>query len=242
MKAAIVTGVSRGLGESLAATLLERGYAVTGVSRASSARLGGDGYRFVPLDLADTSGIEDALKPAFLDIAKSRPESVCLINNAAAAGPVGILGTLEDARLQHSLAVNLFAPIAISNLFCRIFSDASLERRIINVSSGAAQNALPGGGPYSIAKAGLEMLTKQLVAEQSEPTFTAITIRPGIIDTGMQVFMREQPREILPSVDLFLGFHQSGQLVSAEVVARKIVEKLVQAAVDNGRVYAYREL
>jgi benzil reductase ((S)-benzoin forming) len=242
MKAAIVTGVSRGLGESLAATLLERGYAVTGVSRASSARLGGDGYRFVPLDLADTSGIEDALKPAFLDIAKSRPESVCLINNAAAAGPVGILGTLEDARLQHSLAVNLFAPIAISNLFCRIFSDPSLERRIINVSSGAAQNALPGGGPYSIAKAGLEMLTKQLVAEQSEPTFTAITIRPGIIDTGMQVFMREQPREILPSVDLFLGFHQSGQLVSAEVVARKIVEKLVQAAVDNGRVYAYREL
>jgi len=242
MKTAIVTGVSRGLGESLAATLLERGYAVTGVGRASSAKLGGEDYRFVPLDLADASGIEDALKPAFLDVAQSRPESVCLINNAAAAGPVGILGTLEDAQVQRSLAVNLFAPIAISNLFRQIFSDPSLERRIINVSSGAAQNALVGGGPYSIAKAGLEMLTKQLVAEQSEPTFTAITIRPGIIDTGMQVFMREQPRDVLPTVDLFRGFHQSGQLVSADVVARKIVEKLVEAAVENGRVYAYKEL
>ena len=235
MKTAIVTGVSRGLGESLAAMLLERGYAVTGVGRASSAKLGGEDYRFVPLDLADAPAIEDALKPVFLDIAQSRPESVCLINNAAAAGPVGILGTLEDAQVQRSLAVNLFAPIAI-------FSNSSLERRIINVSSGAAQNALVGGGPYSVAKAGLEMLTKQLVAEHREPTFIAITIRPGIIDTGMQVFMREQPRDVLPSVDLFRGFHQSGQLVSADVVARKIVGKLVEAAVENGRVYAYKEL
>ena len=242
MNTAIVTGVSRGLGESLAATLLERGYAVTGVGRASSAKLGGEDYRFVPLDLADAPAIEDALKPVFLDIAQSRPESVCLINNAAAAGPVGILGTLEDAQVQRSLAVNLFAPIAISNLFCRIFSNSSVERRIINVSSGAAQNALVGGGPYSVAKAGLEMLTKQLVAEHREPTFIAITIRPGIIDTGMQVFMREQPRDVLPSVDLFRGFHQSGQLVSADVVARKIVGKLVEAAVENGRVYAYKEL
>lgn len=242
MKAVIVTGVSRGLGESLAATLLERGYAVTGVGRASSSKLGGDGYRFVPLDLGDAPAIDDALKPAFLDIAQSRPESVCLINNAAAADPVGVLGTLDDTRLQRSLTVNLFAPVAISNLFCRVFSDASLERRIINVSSGAAQNALPGGGPYSIAKAGLEMLTKQLVAEQSAPTFAAITIRPGIIDTGMQVFMREQPRDILPSVDLFRGFHESGQLVSADVVARKIVERLVQGAVESGRVYGYGEL
>jgi benzil reductase ((S)-benzoin forming) len=242
MKSAIVTGVSRGLGESLASVLLERGYAVTGVGRASSAALGGDGYRFVPLDLGDAPGIEDALKPAFMAIAQSHPESVCLINNAAAAEPVGVVGTLDDTQVQRSLTVNLFAPLAIANIFCRVFSDASLERRIINVSSGAAQNALPGGGPYSIAKAGLEMLTKQLVAEQISPTFSAITIRPGIIDTGMQVFMREQPRDILPSVDLFRGFHQSGQLLSADVVARKIVEKLVEATVENGRIYAYKEL
>src|ERR1700730_6033333 len=176
MKAAIVTGVSRGLGESLASVLLERGYAVTGVGRASSAALGGDGYRFVPLDLGDAPGIEDALRPAFTAIAQSHPESVCLINNAAAAEPVGVVGTLDDTQVQRSLTVNLFAPFAIANLFCRVFSDASLERRIINVSSGAAQNALPGGSPYSIAKAGLEMLTKQLVAEQISPPLFAITI------------------------------------------------------------------
>ncbi len=44
MKAAIVTGVSRGLGESLAAELLARGFAVTGIGRASADRLRGAHY------------------------------------------------------------------------------------------------------------------------------------------------------------------------------------------------------
>ncbi len=242
MKAAIVTGVSRGLGESLAATLLERSYAVTGIGRSSSARLGGDKYRFLPFDLADTSAIDEALKPAFEAMAHEAPESVCLINNAAAAGPVGVLGTLADASVSRSLAVNLLAPIALANLYCRTFCDTSVDRRVINVSSGAAQNALPGGGPYSIAKAGLEMLTKQLAAEHGSPTFTAISVRPGIIDTGMQVFMRNQSQDVLPSVGLFKGFHESGQLIAADQVAQKIVDKLVQGRVENGRTYAYKEL
>ena len=42
MKAAIVTGVSRGLGESLAAALLARGFAVAGVGRTSAERLTGE--------------------------------------------------------------------------------------------------------------------------------------------------------------------------------------------------------
>src|SRR5207237_5802479 len=145
MKAAIVTGVSRGLGESLAAALLKRGYAVTGIGRSSSARLGGDSYRFVPVDLADVTGVDEALRPAFEAIARAQPESVCLINNAAAANPVGVIGTLSDTSVSRSLAVNLLAPMFLANLYCRIFGDASVDRRVINVSSGAAQNALPGG-------------------------------------------------------------------------------------------------
>ena len=39
MHAAIVTGVSRGLGEALAAVMLARGFTVLGVGRAASPRL-----------------------------------------------------------------------------------------------------------------------------------------------------------------------------------------------------------
>ena len=242
MKTAIVTGVSRGLGEALARTLLAGGFAVTGIGRASSAALTAPNYRFVVCDLADTISIDAALTPAFRAIADARPEFLCLINNAATAGPVGTIGSLDAEALAASMAANLVAPIAVANLFCRTFVDPAQVRRIINVSSGAADSPLPGGGPYSIAKAGLEMLTRQLAAEHDAAMFRAITVRPGVIDTDMQTFMRSQTKEALPSIDLFKGFHREHRLVAPETVAGKIVDKLVLSDVEQGRTYNYREL
>jgi benzil reductase ((S)-benzoin forming) len=242
MKSAIVTGVSRGLGEALARALLAHGFSVTGVGRTSGPALNGAHYRFVACDLADAMAIDAALTPAFRAIAETRPEFLCLINNAAVAGPVGTFGSLESAGLAASMAVNLVAPAAIANLFCRIFVDESQVRRIVNVSSGAAESPLPGGGAYSIAKAGLEMLTRALAAEHDAATFRAITVRPGVIDTDMQTFMRAQPEEILPSVELFKGFHRDQRLVASDTVAAAIIRKLVLGDVEQGRTYNYREL
>lgn len=242
MKTAIVTGVSRGLGEALARTLLAGGFAVTGIGRASGAALTAPNYRFVVCDLSDTINIDAALTPAFRAIADARPEFLCLINNAATAGPVGTIGSLDGEALAASMAANLVAPIAVANLFCRMFVDPAQVRRIINVSSGAADSPLPGGGPYSIAKAGLEMLTRQLAAEHDAAMFRAITVRPGVIDTDMQTFMRSQTKETLPSIDLFKGFHREHRLVAPETVAGKIVDKLVLGDVEQGRTYNYREL
>jgi len=242
MNVAIVTGVSRGLGESLAAALLARGFAVTGVGRTSAERLTGERYRFVRCDLGDVAALEPTLAPVFGEIAAAGPRSVCLINNAAVAGPVGALGTLDVAGLAESLAVNLVAPLALVNLFCRAFSNGATPSLVINVSSGAAQNPLGGSAPYSIAKAGLEMLTRQIAAEQKAPAFRAISVRPGIIDTGMQAYMRSLPREKYANVEMFREFHASGQLVPPDVVAAKIVDRLVLGDVENGRCYSYKEL
>jgi benzil reductase ((S)-benzoin forming) len=199
-------------------------------------------YRFVACDLADTINIDAVLTPAFRAIADARSEFLCLINNAATAGPVGTIGSLEAGALTASMGVNVVAPIAIANLFCRMFLGDAQVRRIVNVSSGAADSPLPGGGPYSIAKAGLEMLTRQLAAEHDAATFRAITVRPGVIDTDMQMFMRSQTHETLPSVDLFKGFHREHRLVAPETVAGKIVDKLILGDVEQGRTYNYREL
>jgi len=242
MKTAIVTGVSRGLGEALVRALLAGGFAVTGIGRTSGAAPNGAHYRFVVCDLADTINIDAALTPAFRAIADARPEFLCLVNNAATAGPIGTIGSLDGDALAASMAANLVAPIVIANLFCRMFVDPAQARRIINVSSGAADTPLPGGGPYSIAKAGLEMLTRQLAAEHDAATFRAITVRPGVIDTDMQTFMRSQTKETLPSIDLFKGFHREHRLVAPETVAGKIVDKLVLSDVEQGRTYNYREL
>lgn len=238
----IVTGVSQGLGEALALDLLGRGASVLGVGRSSSARLSGQRYRFVRCDLAQATMLPAMLEPAFGAIAAASPAGICLINNAATIEPVGVLGTTEADHIATAITVNLTAPIVLASLFCRAFAEAAAERRIINVSSGAAQNAITGEGLYCIAKAGLEMLTRSLAAEHPSRGFRAITLRPGVMDTPMQTFVRAQPKDRLPSVDLFKGFHAGGQLVPPDLVARKVVDRLVLGPVEHGRTYTYAEL
>jgi benzil reductase ((S)-benzoin forming) len=240
--AAIVTGVSRGLGAALASELLQRGFTVIGIGRASDPALTGQRYRFAYFDLADAAGIDAALAPVLAGLRDRRPASVCLLNNAATVDAVGPLGRLEAARITSALAVNLAAPVALANLFCRVFSDPATDRRVINVSSGAAQSALPGEAVYCVAKAGLEMLTHTLAAEQHPPGFHAVTLRPGLMDTGMQAHARSQPPDLLPSVELFKGFHRDGRLVAPAVAASKIVARLVVGDVEHGRTYDYHEL
>jgi len=242
MLTAIITGVSRGLGEALALELLARECRVLGMGRSSSGRLGGERYGFVACDLADVAGLPAIVHPAFDAVAARRPTGLCLINNAATLDPVGVLGTAEASDIAASIAVNLIAPIVLSGLFCRVFDDDAIGRRIVNISSGAAQSTLPGESLYCIGKAGLEMLTRSLAAEHASPQFRAITVRPGVIDTAMQSFARAQPKDLLPSVELFKGFHADARLVPPEIVARKLVERLVLAAVDHGRTYSYAEL
>src|SRR5690349_4274756 len=150
---AIVTGVSRGLGEALGEDLLRRGWRVLGVGRHDSTRLAHAGYRFVRCDLADAASIDDALGQAFTEEAARRPRAAALISNAAAAGPVGVFGRMGAHDLAAALTTNLAAPVALANLFCRAFTEAACDRRIINVSSGAAERTLPGLGPYCVAKA-----------------------------------------------------------------------------------------
>jgi benzil reductase ((S)-benzoin forming) len=242
MRNVIVTGVSHGLGEALALELLARDAHVLGIGRSSSPRLAGGRYRFLRCDLAQASMLPAVIEPAFHAIASERPPGVCLINNAATIEPVGVLGTTEADQIVTSIAVNLVSPVVLASLFCRAFPHDAMERRIINVSSGAAQSTLPGEALYCIAKAGLEMLTRSLAAEHASSRFRAITLRPGVIDTPMQSFARSQSKQRLPSVDLFKGFHAGGQLVPPEVVARKVVERLVLAPVEQGRTYSYAEL
>jgi NAD(P)-dependent dehydrogenase (short-subunit alcohol dehydrogenase family) len=85
-----------------------------------------------------------------------------------------------------------------------------MTRRVINVSSAAAQSALPGETVYYVAQAGIEKLTRVLAAEQQAPSFRAIAARPGVMDTDMQADARAQPPDVLPGVELLKEFIARG--------------------------------
>jgi len=242
MHAAIVTGVSRGLGEALAAALLARDFIVVGIGRRASARLDGERFRFACCDLAQTSAIGPIVEPAFTRLAGERPDSVTLINSAAVVGPIGRLGEIDIAQAERALATNIVAPLALADLFCRTFDDDRVERRIINISSGAAVRAIAGSGVYSMGKAAIEMLTLALAADRTAQTLRCITLRPGIFDTDMQREARSYDPVRFPSVALFRGFKEQGLLKDPADVAAAIVERLVLGPVEHGRVYSHTEL
>lgn len=242
MQAAIVTGISRGLGEALAATMLARGFAVLGVGRTASARLKGKLYLHAACDLAQPALIAASVTPALRKLAAHGPDAVTLINNAAVPTPTGLIGHLDAAEIEAALTTNAAAAVVMADLFFRTFATDAIERRIINISSGAAQTAIPGSAVYSMSKAALEMLTRSIASEHAEPRFRCVTLRPGIFETGMQAYMRSRDPAEFPSVGMFRGFKENGLLKDPADVAARIVDKLVLGPIENGRTYSHTDL
>lgn len=243
MKAVILTGVSRGLGAALARALVERDVDVLGVGRSTAPGLESARYTFVRAELADVEGVDAAVGPALQALAARKPASVTLVNNAATTEPMGLMRLHDSATAARSLDVNLASPAALCALFLRTFADASVERRIVNVSSGAARSAIAGVGPYCAAKAGLEMLTRVIAAEVVDARFAAISLRPGVIDTDMQTRVRGKTEAEVPAIAMFRSFHADRRLVAPDVAAAKIADKVLLAKkLRNGATYAWPDL
>ncbi len=88
-RCAVVTGVSKGLGEAIAANLLTRGFDVIGIGRSAAARLGSDAFRLVAADLADLDALPALVDSMFNELATRRLASIAVVNNAAVGGPGG---------------------------------------------------------------------------------------------------------------------------------------------------------
>jgi NAD(P)-dependent dehydrogenase (short-subunit alcohol dehydrogenase family) len=61
---------------------------------------------------------------------------------------------------------------------------------IVNLSSGAARNAMEGWSAYCAGKAGLAMLTQCIAKEFGDQGLRAFGFAPGVVDTEMQVRIR----------------------------------------------------
>jgi NAD(P)-dependent dehydrogenase (short-subunit alcohol dehydrogenase family) len=128
-------------------------------------------------------------------------------------------------------------------LFCRVFADADIPRRVINVSSGAAQTALSGEAVYCVAKAGIELLTLTLAADQQVPSFPRDHSASAALWIPICSCMRAPSRRTsCQASDLFQEFHRAGRLVAPAVVASKIASRLVLSDVEHGRTYSYQDL
>jgi NAD(P)-dependent dehydrogenase (short-subunit alcohol dehydrogenase family) len=112
--------------------------------------------------------------------------------------------------------------------------------RIVNVSSGVAANpnAMIGANAYTATKAALEAHTLNLAAELHGTGVTANVFRPGIVDTAMQGWIREQDPEVIGAElhQRFIAMHESGTLLSPERSASALLEHLCNGG--SGEIWA----
>src|SRR4051812_40230656 len=227
-RTALVTGGGRGLGRAVALALAGQGAAVAVGARsthevdavAGELREAGHRALSVRLDVADTSAIDDATRRVADELG---PVDI-LINNAGVVWPLGKLLKVDPTEWEQSVDINLFGAVRC----IRAVLPGMLDRgygRIVNMSSGAAAGkGMPAASAYSVGKAGLDMVTSNLAAELDGSGVLVNGVRPGVVDTSMQDYMRSLSREQVGDAfyERFHGLHERGELTGPDPAARLI--------------------
>lgn len=185
-RVALVTGASRGIGLETARQLVARGWKVGITARGeadldiAAATLGHDNVEAVSCDVTNRASVEAAV----LRIERRFGGIRALINNAGVIDPVGRLLDVDPAEWMRLLQVNIGGVLLVT----RAVLPGMLARGhgvIINLSSGAAQNAVDGWGAYCSSKAGLAMLTQSLALEYGAQGIRVHDFVPGVVSTRL---------------------------------------------------------
>lgn len=216
----IVTGASKGIGLELSRQLRVKGNKVIGIARTVPA----GAKDFIAADLAQTEGLVELLD-ALIDQNYEAASSFTLVNNAGMVDPIGLIGSVGAEEMTTAIAVNLTAPLILSNAFIAKLKDFTGPKRIVNISSGAGRNAYEGWGTYCTTKAGLDHFSRVVALEQANAKHSVaiVSIAPGIIDTGMQETIRASQEEAFPLLEQFIDYKEQGLLSSAEHTAEKLI-------------------
>lgn len=218
MDAYIITGASKGIGAAICKQLHDQGNTVIGISRTVPESW--EGTELLPFDLSQTEGIPDLMKQAIAFIPESC-DSVTLINNAGTIEPIGFVENNDPDSIVSSISLNLTAPMLLCTAFIKELRVYRGDLKIMNISSGAGRKAYKGWSAYCAGKAGLDHFTVCL--DEENDRVKAISVAPGIIDTGMQERIRESKEDDFPLIDHFKEYKNSGMLSSPEETASKLI-------------------
>jgi 3-oxoacyl-[acyl-carrier protein] reductase len=194
---ALVTGASRGIGQSIALALGGAGARIVGTAtseqgaNALGALLSSHGYNGhgAVLDAGSADSVDALI--ARLESAGELP--TILINNAAITRDMLLL-RMKPEDWDAVINTNLTAVFRLSKACVRHMMKAR-QGRIVNVTSVVGLTGNAGQANYAAAKAGLLGFTKSLARELGSRGITVNAVAPGFIDTDMTRALSEEQRQ-----------------------------------------------
>lgn len=198
-KVAIVTGASKGIGESIARFFADAGAKVVISSRkqtdldalADEMRQTGADVTAIAAHVGDSEQLKNLVDQTIatyggIDI---------LVNNAAANPHYGPTLEFPESAFEKIMQINVKSPMELTKLV-----HPSMKNRgggsIINISSIAGLTPDPGLGMYSVTKAALNMLTKVYAKELGHDGIRVNAICPGLIKTKFSQALWEDEKTL----------------------------------------------
>lgn len=235
-KLAVVTGAGSGIGRAVSHAFANSGARVAlldvdakaaGNTAAEIERAGGVS-RAYRCDVSDEADVECVAGDVLAELGRAD----CLVNNAGMIR-AGRLADLSLADWNAVLAVNLTGFFLCARAFGAQMREAG-QGSIVNMASIASGFPTPSAGAYSVTKAGVAMLSRQLAVEWGPEGVRSNAVCPGMILTDLSRSMYEapgveaarcatipsrrigQPEDIAQAV-LFLASERSSYMNGAEI-------------------------
>ncbi|MEZ0493477.1 SDR family oxidoreductase [Kineococcus sp. TBRC 1896] len=195
-RTALVTGSSRGLGQSLALALARAGARVTLHGRDAAAlttaadlldRETGTRPATVAFDVTDAAAVEAAVGGLLAD--QGAPD--VLVNNAGLQRRAPFT-EFSVADWDAVIASNLSGVFYVS----RFVAPGMVERgsgKIVNIASVQSVLARQTIAPYSASKGGVAQLTRGMAADLARHNVQVNTISPGYFATEMNTALWQDP-------------------------------------------------
>ncbi|MBL1078288.1 SDR family oxidoreductase [Nocardia sp. 2] len=229
-RVALISGAASGMGASHARAFVAEGAAVVlgDIADEAGARLAaelGEQAVFTHLDVTSLADWETAVATALDTFGKLN----VLVNNAGIldGGPIG---SYTEKQWQNVLSINLTGPF-LGLTAARDALVAARPAAVVNISSAAGIQGVPGVHAYTASKFGLRGLTKSAALELAAHGVRVNSVHPGgiltpmlgvndpvAVDRGENPLARlGLPEEVTPMV-VFLASEESSYCNGAEFV------------------------
>jgi len=212
---ALVTGGTRGIGESISIMLKDHGYTVIanygGNDQAAQEFSERTGIRTSKFDVSDFASVAKSIN----DIESEIGPIDILVNNAGITRD-GTMHRMDFEQWDRVIQTNLASCFNT----CRAVIEGMRERsfgRIVNIGSVNGQAGQYGQVNYAAAKSGIHGFTKALAQEGAAKGITVNAIAPGYVETDM---VRAVPEEVLAKIVRTIPVGRLGQ---PEDIARSVL-------------------